>query len=438
MQIKDPIHGQMDVDPAEIGILDSAVCQRLRQIKQLGFAEFSFPGAVHNRYIHSLGVMHLAGLAFESIFREHKFQSSTARRRLKQCLRLAALLHDSGHGPLSHTTEEVMPPLRELGVKAYELNKRRRPAAPSLLETGDRKANHEDYTIKFLTDSPLTLILEENFPDLSPLHIACLVDKSLEAPDDFFIDDGRDYRPILSQLVSSELDVDRMDYLERDAYFCGTNYGKVELNWLISNLTKHEVQGQVHLALDRRAIYTFDDFLLSRHHMYLMVYFHHKSIVYEEMLTRYLNSPECTYHLPADIEEYTLCTDYSLYEHLRSVESPWAKRIIERQPFRMLFETHAVAPSERPRIMTERLKEEGFEVIWASSKARLSKYHQSAPEEKTPIYVLDGGDHMQKPVVIERVTGVFQKYEETRVIDRLFVPPEHYESALRFIIAGRL
>ncbi|MCM2280371.1 MAG: HD domain-containing protein [Bdellovibrionaceae bacterium] len=431
LEIKDPIHGPMEVDASEVHILDSAVCQRLRQIKQLGFAEYSFPGAVHNRYIHSLGVMHLTGVAFDNIFKKFQFSSPDVRQRLRHAVRLGALLHDIGHGPLSHTTEEVMPQLRELNVKAYEHKK--------VSETLDRKANHEDYTIKFLTDSSLTLLLRASFPDVDPLHVACLIDKSLNCPDDFFVDRGLNLRPILSQLVSSELDCDRMDYLERDAYFCGTNYGKVELNWLLGNLTWHEVAGKVHLALDRRAIYTFDDFLISRHHMYLMVYFHHKSIVYEEMLMRYLSSPDCTYRLPADIEEYTRCTDYSLYEHLAQVTNPWAKRIAERRPYRMLFELHSVAASERPTKMNQCLEEAGIHVIWASSHTRLSKYHTMSPDETArAIYVVDHSDPMQKPVPIERVTGIFQKYEETRHIDRLYVAPDRYEDARRLITERKL
>ena len=93
-----------------------------------------------------------------------------------------------------------------------------------------RRADHEDFTTKFLLDSPLTQILKTQFPDMTPLHIACLIDKTLDCQDDFFIVNGLDFRPILSQIVSSELDADRMDYLERDAYFCGTNYGRIESN----------------------------------------------------------------------------------------------------------------------------------------------------------------------------------------------------------------
>lgn len=436
MELKDPIHGAIEVSAAEVAVLDSREFQRLRAIKQLGFAEYSFPGATHNRYLHSVGVMHLSGLAFDNIFRNFQFTTPSVRSRLRQAVRLGALLHDIGHGPLSHTTEEVMPPVADLQIKAYET--RKSTAFPSLLAKTGRRANHEDYTIKFLTDSPLTQIIRDNFSDLTPLHIACLIDRDITTPDDFFLDHGLDLRPVLSQVISSEMDVDRMDYLERDAYFCGTNYGRVELGWLLGHLTNHVVGQQVFLALNRRALYTFDDFLISRHHMYLMVYFHHKSIIFEEMLTRYLTSPDCTYVLPPTVNEYVKCTDYSLYEHMAGVQNPWAKRIAERRPFRMLFELHATQETPRPERMKEELERAGIEVILASSQARLSKYHATQAEQAYPIFVVDQYDPMEKPVPIEQCTRIFQRYEETRRIERLYVAGENYQQARRLIIERKL
>ncbi len=433
MEIKDPIHQAIEVNGAEVAVLDSPEFQRLRAIKQLGFAEYSFPGATHNRYIHSVGVMHLAGRAFDSIFRNFQFSTPQAHARLRQVTRLGALLHDIGHGPLSHTTEEVMPDVGELHVSAYE--KHRAPECPV---DPKRRATHEDYSIKFLTDSPLSKVIRDNFSDIDPLHIACLVDGDLQVPDDFFIDHGLDFRPILSQVISSEMDVDRMDYLERDAYFCGTNYGRVELGWLIGNLTVHEKEGRMYLALNRRALYTFDDFLISRHHMYLMVYFHHKSIIFEEMLIRYLTSEECSYRLPASIADYVKCTDFQLYEHLSKVSSPWARRIAERRPYRMLFELHATDETPRPARMCEALEKEGIDVINASSQARLSKYHATQGVKSHSIYVVDQYDPMEKPVPIEQCTRIFQRYEETRRIERLYVAPENYQAARRLIIERKL
>lgn len=423
MEIKDPIHGSIEILSNEALVLESKEFQRLRAIKQLGFAEYSFPGATHNRYLHSVGVMHVAGEAFDQIFRRVEFSTPRVAARFRQVVRLSALLHDIGHGPLSHTTEEVMPQASELKMKVYP-------------KTQNRKATHEDYTIKYLTESDLTPILEKGFSDIKPIHVACLVDRNLPAPDDFFIDKGRDFRPILSQMVSSELDADRLDYLERDAYFCGTNYGKVETGWLISNMSPWDLDGKVYLALNRRALYTFDDFLISRHHMHLMVYFHHKSIIYEEMLLRYLTAPDCSFKLPPDLERYTKTTDFTLYEHLGTVSNPWAKRIAERNPFRMLFELHSTEASRRPTLMKEALQAEAIDVILASSETRLSKYHSST--DSYPIFVVDQYDPFQKPVPVEDCTEIFKKYEETRQIDRLYVAPENLEKGRQILLSKKI
>ena len=432
MEIRDPIHGTLPLNDLETSIIDNVVFQRLRSIKQLGFSEFSFPGATHNRYIHSIGVCHLAGLAFDSIFEDFKFSSKEVRNRLRQALRMAALLHDIGHGPLSHTTEEVMPRLVDLDVQVYKKRK-------NFTEDKNRQADHEDYTIKFITDSSLTSIIDTNELGITAFHVACLVDKTLVSEDDFFIDQGISFRTILSQVVSSEMDVDRMDYLLRDAYFCGTNYGKVELGWLLSNLTYFEFEGAFHLALNRRALYTFDDFLLSRHHMHLMVYFHHKCIIYEELLYRYLTSKECSFYLPGNTEDYLRCTDYALYEHLEAVENKWAKRIAQKNPYRMLFELHSTKQGSRVQDMKEKLKQEGIDGILSSSTVRLSKYHTSSVHDKAvPIFVVDQYDQLAKPYPIEESTEIFQKYEEIRRIERLYVAPEQYKEAKKLLISKRL
>ena len=411
--------------------MDSKAYQRLRAIKQLGFSEFSFPGATHNRYLHSIGVCHLAGAVFDQVFAQFEFSKPEVRRRFRQTVRLAALLHDIGHGPLSHASEEVMPKLSALKVKAYDLRKTK-PAA-------DTQANHEDYTIKFVTDSSLTQVIRDNFSDIDPLHIAALIDKSLVLSDDFFLESGLDFRTILSQIVSSEMDADRMDYLERDAYFCGTSYGKFELEWLLTNLTYHPVEGALHLAINRRALYTFDDFLLARHHMHLMVYFHHKSIIYEELVYRYLTSKECSFFVPADIEEYIHCTDYALYQHLAKVSNPWARRLVERRPFRMLFELHSNSETNRPALITRALESAGVETIHSNSQARLSKYHGGSEQDKAmQIFVVDKYDYRAEPYPIEESTEIFKKYEDIRRIDRIYVAPEDFDKGEKILIEKRI
>lgn len=417
MEIRDPIHGSIYLSDGEEAIIESVEFQRLREIKQLGFSEFSFPGATHNRFLHSIGVSHVAGLVFDSIFRAYPLKSSN-KIRFRQMVKLAALLHDVGHGPLSHTTEQVMPDLVKLKLKIYQ-------------EQGidqNRQANHEDYTIKFVTDSNIATIIKKYFSDIDPLHIACLIDKELKCSPDVFTDGIINFRPLLSQIVSSELDADRMDYLERDSYFCGINYGKIDRDWLIQNLTLHIKDHSAYLGLNRRALYAFDDFLISRHHMHLMVYFHHKSIIYEEMLNLYLSSKEATFTIPADLENYVSYTDYKLYEHLDTVSNQWAKRISERKPYRVAIELHN---QDRSRVENVRrlLTDAQIHSIWASSDARLSKYHQTTSDDDINIFVVDQYDKWDKPSPINTATQIFQKYEGSRIIDRIYVAPEQFDKA---------
>lgn len=422
MEIRDPIHGSIQLNDGEEAVIDSVEFQRLREIKQLGFSEFSFPGATHNRFLHSIGVSHVAGQVFDSIFRAYPFSKVSVKNRFRQTVKLAALLHDIGHGPLSHTTEQVMPTVDKLDIKIY--------ANQDIDQT--RQANHEDYTIKFVTDSDLAEIIKANFLDILPEHVAFLIDKNLKCDESIFIDNGINYRPLLSQIVSSELDADRMDYLERDSFFCGINYGKIDKDWLMQNLSFHLVNQKAYLALNRRALYAFDDFLISRHHMHLMVYFHHKSIIYEEMLNRYLTSDDCKFILPANYKEYTSYTDYKLYEHLDTVDNQWAQRIAQRKPYRVALELHNQDP-ERIERLEKLFVHHNFDVIHASSDARLSKYHSMNPEERMNIFVIDQYDRWDVPSPIDSATQIFQKYEGTRVIDRFYVAPERYDAIKRML-----
>lgn len=247
MEIRDPIHGSIFLSDCEEAIIESVEFQRLREIKQLGFSEFSFPGATHNRFLHSIGVSHISGQIFDHIFRAYPFQRPQNKNRFKTLVKLASLLHDIGHGPLSHTTEEVMPLLSDLKINAYT-------------HQANRRANHEDYTIKFVTQSNIAKIITQYHPEINPYDVACLIDRNLECDPAVFIDGKINYRILLSQIVSSELDADRMDYLERDSFYCGISYGNIDRDWLIQNLTLHIQDYKAYLALNRRALYSFDDF----------------------------------------------------------------------------------------------------------------------------------------------------------------------------------
>lgn len=429
MEIRDVVHGSIGIEPGELAVIDSRYFQRLRQIKQLGFAEFSFPAATHNRYIHSLGAMKTASIAYGTIF---KLLPSETFSKYRALVRLAALLHDVGHGPLSHTTEFAMPDVRELKV----------PGAP-LPKNKSRKATHEDYTLKIILDSGLTPILEKAGAPFGfkPVHIAGLIEPHMTIDDDSFItkldekegSPSVNIRPILQQIISSELDADRMDYLRRDSLHAGVSYGQFDFDWLVGNLTYHVKNAKCYLALQHRALYAFEDFLISRFHMFLMVYFHYKSVVFDAMLGEYFSSPDCDYSLPADIEAYCNSNDAELYAHLARSSNEWARRISEKRPYRMLMELHSgipatkVATQEQQRLLTRTQKEleaQDIHYLIGTSTGELSKYFRKPGD---PIFVRYD-NHYSAPsfIPLEQCTDLFEKYSEKRSITRLYVSPEKY------------
>ena len=333
-----------------------------------------------------------------------------ASKRFKAAVRFAAMLHDIGHGPLSHTSERAMPQASQLGIKT----------------AGSRQATHEDYTLKIILDSGLTGTLSKAGRPygLRPLHIAELIDRSLPSHDDFFVEKVEgvavDFRPLLTQLISSELDCDRMDYLRRDSFHAGVSYGMFDFDWITSNLTAYIREGHAYLALQHRALLSFEDFLISRFHMFLMVYFHYKSVIYDEMLAQYFLSADCDYSLPPDIEEYCSRNDAHLYAHLSQSRDPWARRISDKRPFRVLTEIQsgipatAKAATEQPKLLSRISRDlagKGVPYIESRSTGELSKYFK---RPGPPIFVRYDNHYSAAGFIpLEKCMDLFLRYGET-------------------------
>jgi len=415
MEIRDALHGSIPLDPVEASVIDSPYFQRLRLIKQLGFAETAFPSATHNRYIHSLGAMHVAGMAFGFLFSDEQPKLA----RFKRVLKLAALLHDIGHGPLSHTSEAVMPYLKD----------------------EKRRMTHEDYTLKIILDSELTQRLETHGKKegFKPIHVAALIDPELQLKDDFFKEkyNGEvvDFRPLLQQLISSELDCDRMDYLRRDSHFLGVSYGEFDFTWLISNLCTHTQNGKLFLALKHRAVYAFEDFLISRFHMFLMIYFHHKSVIYDRMLMEYFKSKDCDYVIPADLNQYLACTDADLMQNLQKSINPWAQRIIQKKPYSVLIElpsglSESISDVKLFHGLEQTLKEEKIHYLKETSTSEFSKY--MGVDHGSPIYVrYDNFYNDSNFIPLMEYTDLFDRYKKRRSVSRLYVSENDHEKLQR-------
>lgn len=423
IEVRDVIHGPIELYPWEMAIVDSLAFQRLRNIKQLGFSEFAYPCAVHNRYVHSIGACHLAGTAFREVFKKHTFSSQETFLHFYYLARASALLHDIGHGPFSHAVEHAMPPVSKLGLP------------DRVAKDPKRQASHEDYTLKIILDSSLTPILEKQYSrfGITPWHLACVMNLSLKEKDGFFQDKSVNFRKVLHQIISSEMDADRMDYLQRDSYFTGVSYGKFDANWLLTNLGVYVESKIAHLALSEKALYTFEDFLLSRYHMFLMVYLHHKSVCYEKMMEFYLHSPNCSFRVAENVEDYIRCDDSVVYEHLRRDEqkNDWAERILHRRHYKLAVEWREPIDQGKTKKAQEyksRLKAKNIPFFEVSSGKGLSNYVRPnlsslEPDENT-IFVetVDGlsGEVAHRPV--EQLTDLFRKYAEEKNIYRIYVP----------------
>jgi uncharacterized protein len=410
VEIRDPVHGSISIHDSEIEILEHPFFQRLRNIKQLGFSEYVFPGATHTRYLHSIGVMNVSTLVFNSLFKD---QYSADVQRLKETLRLGCLLHDIGHAPLSHSTESVMPPVSQLKLPPQFLD-------PAI----NRQATHEDYTIKSITDSSFT----ESFKGVrkafgvEPSAVAELVIGETSDPG-YFTVGGINYFPLLHQLVSSEMDCDRMDYLLRDSYFCGVSYGKFDLDWIIDNLKICPEGQSAYLGISERAISTFDDFLLSRFHMFMMVYFHYRAVCLEQMLLRFFESAKSEYAIPADIEAYLEHDDPYLYKVLRNSKNIWARRVVMNSIPKKILETFGDVHINQMHQLEAFLKSEGIDYIKCSSTGRLSKYYsENSPQQKYPMKVMREsslGNGHSTIKNIQESTDLFQKYSESHAVNRI-------------------
>jgi uncharacterized protein len=417
--IQDPVHGTIELSAAEIRLVDSRPFQRLRHIKQLGFSDLAFPGASHSRYAHSLGAMHMATRMIDRALGSINVDT-VEKARLRQTVRLAMLFHDLGHPPLSHISERVMPEVAALRLGAWA-------------DGASRQATHEDYTVKLIVDSELTSLIETEMNDfgVTPGRVAALVLGQPPPGDErAFIVGGVDLLPLLTQIVSSEMDADRMDYLRRDAYYCGVSYGNFDHQWLVGCITAVEHQGKYALSLQHKGVWAFENFLLARLHMFLAVYYHHATTCFEHMLTRYYESGG--YSLPADTEGYLARDDVHLWTALRGSSDPWAQLITRRRPYRLLVETHDFGEDPKDTALDDRLREAGVDFFRLRSKGLLSKYFNRRAEV-FPLLVLE--PEVGRVSRVEDYTPLYRRFSDVVGVSRVFCRPDQLELARKLVAA---
>ena len=235
--VRDPLWQNIRLAPEAAAVVDTPEFQRLRRVKQLGFAHLVYPGAVHTRFLHALGVYHLTRRALSRLDENGELNLLTPdEREALPVIALAALLHDVGHYAFSHAMEE--------------------------LETGWIPGHHEEVAERFLDAPSIQRALKRVHPD-APARIAELIRGESSHP--------------LQGLVAGSLDLDKIDYLRRDSLFCGVPYGNVDVDRLLDALTvaRHPDGDGPEVAVTEKGISALESLLFSKYQMFRNVYWHH-------------------------------------------------------------------------------------------------------------------------------------------------------------------
>ncbi len=404
---RDSVHNiirlKTDTDEGKllVRLIDTAEFQRLRRIRQLGLAHFAYQAAEHSRFTHSLGALHLATRILAKLELNYKI---TDEARI--AVRCAALLHDIGHGAFSHVIETVL------------------------------HFHHEDFTIEAVLSDDTEVG-------------KTLKDFSAELPEDIAAIIRGDFRPTaLAGLVSSQLDVDRMDYLLRDSLMTGAKYGIYDLEWIIKSLEIDEENDRLYVSA--RGIYATEDYLQARYYMFRQVYFHRVLRAAETVLRSLIRR---ALHLFQDgktvwfaantpFEKILKGEKLSLREHLELDDSDvmfhikqWqlsddkiladlAKRFLNRRLFKIfdldMPETERESFLEKARTLVENA---GFDVKYYFTEDRAGDvpyyfYDKTRSEPKNLIYVEEGFSRPQIREISEisaAVRGLQKGYQIHRV-----------------------
>jgi HD superfamily phosphohydrolase len=368
-RIFDPIHHFIELDDAEVALLDTPPIQRLRRLRQLGFAYFAFPSAEHSRFSHALGALAMAERAMAQLRRvsPEYFASDHDYALQRRLLRVSALVHDVGHGPFSHASEAV------LGMK-HELRTR------AILELPEMREALSDADVD--VDDVIALILGR-----------------------------RDARfPILRELVSGpNLDVDRMDYLQRDAYFTGVAGGTYDGEQLVTSLCVVTTATGPCLGVDGRGIVALESFALARYMMFSRVYFHHTTRMFERALGEALAELWPDPRSLDPVTEYLEWDDFRVLDAFRTKGGEAGEALRHRTKlYGLVAEFNADSDTTAFKACLRALRDRFGKAIWPDEKERLIHGWPNAEVGHTVPVKLSNAvvDAVDASEIIKRLAGM--------------------------------
>ena len=328
-EVRCPVHGFIPFSDWEHSIIEHPAFQRLRRIRQLAWTDQVYPGAMHTRFEHSLGVMHTATMLFDSIVRRSETilkgldYTDNGLDKARVLVRVTALLHDVGHGPFSHASEEVFP-FREDGITRY---------------------THEDYSAAIIR-GPLREVIEKHSTNrrnysFTADYIAGFLERDPAALDNFF----------WRNLIDGQMDADRMDYLLRDSMHSGVGYGQFDLQHLIQSValipfseSKEEepAEAGMRFGVNESGIHAAEALILARYFMFTQVYFHKTRVIYDYHLEEALKCmlPGGCFPTPDNFNDYLKWDDWRVLGRLANGEGgEHGRRLANRNHYREIYHT---------------------------------------------------------------------------------------------------
>jgi HD superfamily phosphohydrolase len=286
--IRDPLWNNIRVEPLALELIDTPVFQRLRYVRQLGLAFLVYPGAGHSRFEHALGAYHLARLALAILSERGDLKGIDAS--LQAEVKAAMLLHDIGHYPFSHALEEIGAP------------------------------NHEEVARPMITEGAVGTLLRKELGAKAPERIVDLIRGKSDSP--------------LQGLISGSLDLDKIEYLRRDALMCGVPYGEIDEERLLNAMTV--VDGKV-IGIREKGLSAVESLLFAKYQMYRNVYWHHAvrsaTAMYKRLVSDSLDAKALS------TEQLAGFTDEGLLIHLESKGAgPLLRRLKERRLYKRAIE----------------------------------------------------------------------------------------------------
>lgn len=336
-RLRDVIYGFINLDQQECEIIDRPEFQRLRRIKQLALTHMVYPGTMHTRFEHSIGVMQMASDMYDRILENSdddilkacNLLAHEQKEHYRKTVRLAALLHDIGHPPFSHAGENLLPQIK-----------------------GASKTKHEAYSVAIIRERFKDIIERNEYGSIKIEEVIALIDDKAALR----------IQPLglLAQIISGQLDADRADYLLRDSHHAGVKYGVYDNKILINSLRIAKIENFVekthsyHIVVEEKGIFAAESFLIARYQMFMQVYRnkircaynHHLELTCKSILS---HGNKGYYPRPDQLDKYLEFDDVYMEAQFKRYEEEHGLRILERKHWKCLYSSY-MDPNSDPKI----------------------------------------------------------------------------------------